>query len=295
MPDLPRVLTAMVTPFDDALQVDLARAKDLAARLVEETNGGGVLVAGTTGETPTLTSREKLDLFGAVVSAVGDRAFVLAGTGNYNTAESVELSKAAQDAGVHGVMLTTPYYNKPPQDCLIRHFTECAAAADLPIVLYQVPSRTATRLEPQTTVRLAREVDNIVALKDAGANINETSSVRLGAPDDFLIYSGNDGETLPILAVGGYGVISVASHVAGPAIARMIDAFVAGDNAAALKEHLGMLPIIDVLFTVTNPIPVKAALGLRGIDVGGLRPPLYEADPALKGRIESVLRENGVL
>ncbi|MBD3174013.1 MAG: 4-hydroxy-tetrahydrodipicolinate synthase [Armatimonadia bacterium] len=295
MPDLPRVLTAMVTPFDDALQVDLGRAKELAARLVEETSGGGVLVAGTTGETPTLTGREKLDLFGAVVSAVGDRAFVLAGTGNYNTAESVELSKAAQDAGVHGVMLTTPYYNKPPQDCLIRHFTECAAAVDLPIVLYQVPSRTATRLEPQTTVRLAREVDNIVALKDAGANINETSSVRLGAPDGFLIYSGNDGETLPILAVGGYGVISVASHVAGPAIARMIDAFVAGDNAAALKEHLGLLPIIDVLFTVTNPIPVKAALGLRGMDVGGLRPPLYAADPALKGRIESVLRESGVL
>ncbi len=294
MPALPRVMTAMVTPFDGQLRVDLAKAKDLAARLVEET-GGGIVVAGTTGETPTLTHEEKVGLFDAVVEAVGHRACVLAGTGNYSTAESIALTKAATDQGVHGIMLTTPYYNKPPQDCLVRHFAECAAATTLPVILYQVPSRTATRLEPATTVRLAHQVDNIVGLKDAGGNINETSQVRLGAPKDFVIYSGNDGETLPILAVGGYGVISVASHVAGPAIARMVEAFVSGNHADALREHLGLLPVIDVLFSVTSPIPVKAALKLRGIDAGGLRPPLYEADDALKGRIESVLREHGVL
>lgn len=294
MPALPRVMTAMVTPFDGQLRVDLAKAKDLAARLVEET-GGGIVVAGTTGETPTLTHEEKVGLFDAIVEAVGHRACVFAGTGNYNTAESIALTKAATDQGVHGIMLTTPYYNKPPQDCLVRHFAECAAATTLPVILYQVPSRTATRLEPTTTVRLAHQVDNIVGLKDAGGNINETSQVRLGAPEDFVIYSGNDGETLPILAVGGYGVISVASHVAGPAIARMVEAFVSGNHADALREHLGLLPVIDVLFSVTSPIPVKAALKLRGIDAGGLRPPLYEADDALKGRIESVLREHGVL
>lgn len=294
MSDLPRVMTAMVTPFDECLRVDLARAKELASTLVDET-GGGILVAGTTGETPTLSHSEKLALCAAVVEAVGDRAFVLAGTGNNNTAESIELSKAAADQGVHGIMLTAPYYNKPPQDCLFRHFAECAAATPLPTILYHVPSRTATRIEPATTVKLAREVGNIVGLKDAGSNISETSQVRLGAPPEFLIYSGNDSETLPILAVGGYGVISVASHVAGPAVARMIDAFVSGDHEEALREHLRLLPIIDVLFAVTNPIPVKAALRMRGIDVGGLRPPLYEADSALKGRIGNVLREHGVL
>jgi 4-hydroxy-tetrahydrodipicolinate synthase len=291
---MPVLLTAMVTPFDAELRVDLAKARDLAERLVEE-GSDGLVVCGTTGESPTLTRDEKTALFAAVADAVADRCWVVAGSGTNDTAESLSLTRAAEDAGCGGVMLTAPPYNKPPQDCLVRHFTAIAEFTTLPVVLYHVPSRTVTRIEPSTTIRLANEVPNILALKDAGSNIGDTAAVRRGAPDDFAIYSGNDGETLPILAVGGLGVVSVASHVAGPRIRAMIEAFHAADTRGALEAHLRLLPIFDVMFITTSPIPVKAACQLRGIDVGGLRPPLYEAGDELKGRIARVLREHGIL
>jgi len=294
MRKMPPLMTAMVTPFDGALEVDVGAARELAQRLVEE-GSVGLVVCGTTGEAPTLSTSEKALMFRTVAEVVGSKAYVVAGTGTNNTAESLELTRLAEDAGAHAVMLTTPPYNKPPQDCLVRHFTTLAEATPLPVVLYQVPSRTATRLEPATTVKLAHEVDNIVALKDAGSNIGETSAVRRGAPESFLVYSGNDGETLPILAVGGCGVVSVASHVAAGRILGMIEAYGAGDVAGALRAHLDLMPIFDILFVTTSPIPVKAACELRGIKVGGLRAPLYEASDGLKERIAGVLRECGVI
>jgi len=294
MRKMPSLMTAMVTPFDSRLEVDTGVARELAQRLVEE-GSTGLVVCGTTGEAPTLTTEEKVLMFRAVVDAVGDKAYVVAGTGTNNTTESLELTRLAEHAGAHAVMLTTPPYNKPPQDCLIRHFTTVAEATSLPVILYQVPSRTVTRLEPATTVKLAREVDNIVALKDAGSNIGETSAVRRGAPDSFLVYSGNDGETLPILSVGGCGVVSVASHVVAGRILAMIDAYKGGDVTGALRAHLDLLPVFDILFVTTSPIPVKAACQLRGIEVGGLRAPLYEASDQLKERIARVLRECGVI
>ncbi len=291
---MPELLTAMVTPMDGDLRVDLARTRDLAQRLVEE-GSDGLVVCGTTGESPTLASEEKTSLFRAVKEAVGDHAYVVAGTGDNDTAKSLALTQAAEDAGADAVMFTAPPYNKPPQSCLVRHFTTLAEATTLPAILYHVPARTVTRIEPATTIRLASELPNIVAVKDAGSNISETAAVRRGAPDDFVIYSGNDSETLPILAVGGHGVISVASHVVGPAIRKMVRAFKAGDAAEALRLHLDLLPVFDVLFFTTNPIPVKAACAMRGMEVGDLRPPLYAASPEEKERIADVLREHGVL
>ncbi len=290
----PILLTAMVTPFDPSLRVDLGKTRELAQRLVEE-GSDGLVVCGTTGESPTLTEDEKVALFGAVVEAVGSRAQVIAGTGDNNTARSIELTKRAEDAGVDAVMLTAPAYNKPPQDCLVRHFTTLAAETRLPVMLYHIPGRAVTRLEPATVLRLAREAPSIYAIKDAGSDVNYTSAIRRGAPEGFTIYSGNDSETLPMLALGARGVISVASHVVGPGIRRMVEAFHAGDTAGALAEHLALLPVFDAMFQVTSPIPVKAACNLRGMEVGGLRPPLYEASEELKGRIEDVLREHGVL
>lgn len=290
----PILLTAMVTPFDRDLRVDLGRTRDLARRLVEE-GSDGLVVCGTTGECPTLTDDEKVDLFRAVTEAVGDRVQVVAGTGDNNTAHSIELTRRAEDVGVHAIMLTAPAYNKPPQDCLVRHFATVSAETKLPVILYHIPGRAVTRLEPATVIRLAREAPNITAIKDAGSDVNYTSAIRRGAPKDFTIYSGNDSETLPMLALGAHGVISVASHVVGPAIRRMIEAFHRADTATALEEHLRCLPVFDAMFCVTSPIPVKAACNLRGMEVGGLRAPLYEASEELKERIADVLREHGVL
>jgi 4-hydroxy-tetrahydrodipicolinate synthase len=290
----PLVMTAMVTPFDGNQNVDLGRAKELAIRLVEE-GSDGLVVSGTTGESPTLTDDEKLSLCAAVVEAVGDRATVVAGTGDNNTARSINLTERAEAAGVHAIMLTAPAYNKPPQDCLVRHFATVAEATSLPVIIYHIPARAVTRIEPATVVKLATEVENIYAIKDAGSDMNYTSEVRRAAPKDFVIYSGNDSETLPMLALGARGVISVASHVVGPGIRRMIEAFHRGDTAKALEEHLALLPVFDAMFWVTSPIPVKAACCLRGMDVGGLRPPLYEASEELKERIANVLRRHGVL
>lgn len=290
----PILLTAMVTPFDADLEIDLGLAKALAQRLVEE-GSDGIVVCGTTGESPTLTDDEKVALFGAIVDAVGGKATVIAGAGDNNTARSLTLTARATDAGVDGVMFTAPSYNKPPQDCLVRHFATLAASTPLPAMLYHIPGRAVTRLEPATVLKLARECETVVAIKDAGSDMNYTAAIRRGAPEGFTIYSGNDGETLPMLALGARGVVSVASHVVGPRMRRMIEAFQAGDTRTALSEHLACLPVFDALFQTTSPIPVKAACELRGIAVGGLRPPLYEASPELRERLAATLREAGIL
>lgn len=267
-----RVLTAMVTPFDAKLEVDYTKARQLARYLVD--NGSdGIVVAGTTGESPTLSNEEKIKLFETVVDEVGDRAVVIAGTGNNDTADSVNMTKEAQKAGVHGIMAVTPYYNKPPQEGLYVHFRTIAEATDLPVMLYNIPGRAAANIMPDTVARLA-EIDNIIAIKEAAGSLDQAAEIRRKTPDDFIIYSGEDSLTLPMLSVGCHGVISVVSHVFGVELQQMIKAFLEGDVKTATKLHLELFPVFKAMFVTTNPIPVKAALNMMGHDVGGLRPPM---------------------
>lgn len=270
-----RVLTAMVTPFTPELEVDYDRAAELAKRLVES-GSDGVVVAGTTGESPTLTKQEKLKLFEVVMDAVGKDATVIAGTGGNATASSAELTREAERIGVHGVMAVVPYYNKPPQDGLVAHFTAIAKATSLPVILYNVPGRTGINMTPDTVEKLAK-VENIVAIKEASGSIDQVTDIRRRTPQSFKIYSGDDSMTLPILAVGGEGIISVASHVVGRRLREMVEAYVSGQVAKAAAIHSELFPLFKALFVTANPIPVKLALRLTGFDVGGLRPPLVEA------------------
>lgn len=292
MPPFGRLLTAMVTPLCADLSVDYERAAALATRLVEAGNDG-IVVAGTTGEAPTLTKEEKLRLFETVVAAVGHRARVLAGTGTNSTADTLAFSKQAAETGVHGLLVVTPYYNKPPQEGLYRHFAAVAEAVDLPIMLYNVPSRTACNILPATTARLARDYPNVVAIKECVPE--QTAAVLAEAPPGFAVYSGDDAATLPMLAQGAVGVVSVAGHVVAPQIRAMIDAYTAGEAAGAATWHRRLLPVFKGLFATTNPILVKAALALTGFAAGGLRLPLVAATPAEQEALARVLAEAGVL
>lgn len=289
-----RVLTAMVTPFAEDLSVDYPKARALARRLVQ--NGSdGLVVSGTTGESPTLSHDEKLKLFEAVLDEVGDEAVVFAGTGTNDTRASIEMTRDAERVGVHGAMLVTPYYNKPPQAGLYRHFAKIAESTGLPLLVYNVPGRTSVNLAADTMARLARDFDNIVAVKEASGVLEQVAEIRSKAPDDFIIYSGDDNMTIPIMSVGGDGIVSVASHVAGLAMQEMIAAFVAGDTAHAGALHRRLLPLFKVIFVTTNPIPIKAALALAGFDVGPLRPPLVEATEAERAQIRKVMESLGLI
>ena len=277
MPQLGKVLTAMVTPFDKDLRVDLNRAAELAAYLVEH-GSDGIVVGGTTGEAPTITTQEKIDLCRVVKQTVGDRASVVAGTGNNNTQESIEITRLVAGLGLDAVMLTGPYYNKPSQEGFYQHFKAIAVTTDLPVVLYNVPGRTAKNIEASVILRLAEELDNVIAVKEASGDLEQISVITANAPADFIIYSGEDLLTLPMLAVGCHGVISVASHLAGPQIAEMVRAFEAGDVKRAAKLHQSLLPIYKACFLASgNPACVKRGLQLVGLEVGGLRLPLVEA------------------
>jgi 4-hydroxy-tetrahydrodipicolinate synthase len=289
MADFGRVITAMVTPMDRDLAVDYGKAAALAARLVEA-GSDGLVVCGTTGESPTLTDEEKVRMFRTVKEAVGGRAAVIAGTGTYDTAHSIHLTREAERAGCDGVLLVNPYYNKPSQEGLYRHFKAVAESTRLPVMLYNIQGRTSVNCEPATVARLA-QVPNIVAIKEASGSLDQMSQIRALTPPEFLMYSGDDSLTLPLLAVGGHGVVSVASHLAGREIRQMIDAFAAGEVRRALALHLRLWPLFKVLFVTTNPTPVKAALTLAGFDAGGLRLPLVEATPREREQIAAVLRE----
>ncbi|HLW61671.1 MAG TPA: 4-hydroxy-tetrahydrodipicolinate synthase [bacterium] len=284
-----QVLTAMVTPMDRALAVDYDRAAALAKRLVD-TGSDGLVVCGTTGESPTLTDEEKIRLFATVREAVGTRAKVIAGTGTYNTAHSVHLTREAERVGCDGVLLVNPYYNKPSQEGLYQHFKAVAESTRLSVMLYNIQSRTSVNCEPATIARLA-DVPNIVAVKEASGNLDQMSQIRKLTPPEFHLYSGDDSLTLPLLAVGGTGVVSVASHLAGREIKAMIQAFQTGDVKRALGIHLRLWPLFKVIFITTNPTPVKAAMAMAGFEVGGLRLPLIEATPAERERIGAVLRD----
>ncbi len=293
MVEFGRVLTAMVTPFNEQGEVDYKAAADLARKLVE--NGSdGLVVVGTTGESPTLTDQEKLRMFETVVDAVGGKATVIAGTGSNNTKHSVELTREVEKTGVDGIMAVAPYYNKPPQEGLYRHFRAIAEATSLPVMVYNVPGRTAVNITPATMARLA-EIKNIVALKEAAGNLEQAAELARVLPKNFALYSGDDSMTLPILAVGGVGVVSVASHLAGRKIAQMVESYLQGEVEKAAEINKELLPLFKVLFLTTNPIMVKAALNLLGINVGPTRLPLVPATEAELEKLKTVLAQLGLL
>lgn len=289
MEKLGRLLTAMVTPFNENGKVNEKQAQRLALALLNS-GSDGVVVSGTTGESPTLSKEEKLLLFSLVKSAVGNKGAVVAGTGNYCTAESVELTREAEKAGADAILLVVPYYNKPTQEGLFQHFKAIAESTHLPCIVYNVPSRTVTSLTPETVIRLSK-IDNIVGIKEASGNLEQVAKILDGVNRDFLVFSGNDGDTLPILALGGYGVISVASHLVGKQIKDMIDKLVNGNIAEARKIHLNLLPLINALFIVSNPIPIKYALNHIGFAVGKPRLPLTEPDEKTAASIEAVVKK----
>lgn len=284
------VITAMVTPFTEDGRVDYGVAEKLAVHLLE--NGtDSIVVCGTTGESPTLTWQEEHDLFKVVKSAVGDKGKVIGGTGSNSTTEAVEATQKAAKLGLDGSLQVVPYYNKPPQAGLYQHFRAIAKACpDLPIMLYNVPGRTSCNLAPETVANLA-QIENIVAIKEASGSLDQVNQVRLLAPPDFAIYSGEDNLTLPILAVGGLGVVSVASHLVGQQLQTMIQAFNSGEVAKARDIHYQLLPLFKILFCTTNPIPVKAALALQGWSMGGLRPPLSNLSSDLQSNLDQLLQE----
>ena len=282
-----RLITAMVTPFDEAGQVDYAQARALAMALLDS-GSDGLVISGTTGESPTLSEEEKLRLFREVKLAVGDAGAVIAGTGNYSTAESIHLTREAEQIGVDGVLLVVPYYNKPSQEGLYQHFRAIAESTNLPCILYNVPSRTVTNLGAETTVRLS-QVPNIVGIKEASGNLDQITKIIAEARPGFLVWGGNDGDTLPILAIGGYGIVSVASHLVGAQLRQMIDAFVAGRTGEAAEIHRRLLPLVNALFIVSNPVPVKYALNRVGFHVGKTRLPLVDPDPKTAAAIDAAI------
>jgi 4-hydroxy-tetrahydrodipicolinate synthase len=288
------VITAMATPFHQDGSLDLGRAEELASWLVDH-GSDGLVVAGSTGEGATLSDKEKVDLWRAVVHAVGDRAPVIAGSGTYDTAHSIHLTKEAQAAGCDAVLVVTPYYNRPPQRGLDAHFRAVAAGTDLPNILYNIPSRTATVIEPETLLTLAHEVENIVGVKDATADFATAARVIREAPEGFEVISGNDGDTYPLVCLGAAGVIAVASHLAGERMNEMVRAAKQGDLGTARKLNDEVSPLYKALFIVSNPIPLKAAMEMLGQPVGDPRLPLVPATEGERATIRRAMEDAGVL
>ena len=291
--EIGRLLTAMVTPFDDEGQVDYEQARRLARALLDS-GSDGLVIAATTGEGPTLTNDEKLKLFAAVKEAVNGRAAVIAGTGTNNTAASIELSQETERSNVDGLLLTVPYYNRPTQDGLYRHFEAIARATRLPCILYNIPSRTGVNMTAETTLRLSR-VPNIVGIKEASGDLAQIARIIDDAGDDFRLWSGDDALTLPILALGGYGVIAVVSHLAGVQLHRIIDDYLAGRTADAARGHRRLLPLMQTLMIeASNPAPVKYALNQVGFRVGAPRLPLVEPEGDAAERIMAEVRRSRI-
>lgn len=281
------VVTAMVTPFHQDHSLDLDAARSLAAHLFEH-GSESLVVAGSTGESPTLTHKEKLELFREIVDVAKGAGKVVCGTGTYSTAETVELSREAEGLGADGLLLVTPYYNKPPQRGLLEHFTRVANAVDLPIVAYNIPGRTGTRIEHDTLLRMAA-IPNIVGVKDSTGDFQSISKLISEAPPEFEVYSGDDWATFGYLCLGGVGIVSVASHLVGDRIRQMCDLVFSGDVPAARKIHEELTPLFNALFITSNPIPVKTALELVGIPVGPPRLPLVPATSEERERIRKAL------
>ncbi|MBE0416713.1 MAG: 4-hydroxy-tetrahydrodipicolinate synthase [Coriobacteriia bacterium] len=293
-PRFGRMLTAMVTPFTSDLELDLPRAQALADRLLSS-GTDGLIVCGTTGESPTVFYPQKMELFRAVIGAVGDRAPVIANAGDNCTEDSVEFAQKVAALGVDGIMAVVPYYNKPPQEGLYRHFRAIAEAVDVPVILYNIPGRCVVNMMAETTLRLAHDCENIVAVKEASGDLTQIAQIIDGAPAGFEVLSGDDEMTLPMMGLGGTGVISVVAHVAGRRFKEMISAHVAGDHTRALRIHLELLPLMKALFMTANPIMVKEALRLQGFSVGTVRLPLVPPTSEQTAELEHVMRHVGVL
>jgi len=288
MKTLGRLITAMVTPFDAKGAVDYAQANKLALALLDS-GSDGLVLAGTTGESPTLLRAEELRLFAGIKEVVGDRGAIVAGTGSNSTAEAVEATRQAEEIGVDACLLVVPYYNKPTQEGLYQHFKTIAESTSLRCILYNVPSRTVTNLAAETVIRLS-QIDNIIGVKEASGNMEQITRIISGAKEGFNVWSGNDSDTLPMLALGGYGIISVASHLVGAQIKQMIDSFVGGDAVEAARIHRHLLPLVNSLFIVANPIPLKYALGQVGFNAGKPRLPLCEPDEKTAAIIREALK-----
>lgn len=288
-----KLFTAMITPYDSDLQVNYEKAAEIAQYLVN--NGSdGLIISGTTGESPVLSSGEKINLLAAVRDRVGTKAEVWAGTGSYDTQASIELSRAAEKTGVDGLLVVVPYYNKPSQEGLYQHFKAIAGSVSVPIMLYNIPSRTGVNMLPETVARLA-EIENIVALKESTGIMDQMSQLKNLLPQQFAIYSGDDSQTLPMLSLGAAGVVSIASHVVGREIKRMLEAFAVGEVEKAQQLHNYLYSMFKGLFITTNPVPVKEALNLLGMKVGGLRMPMCAANAGEIAQIKQLLTDYKLL
>lgn len=281
------VLTAMVTPFDQDGNIDYGKTENLINHLIA--NGTDALVvAGTTGESPTLSKEEKLSLLQFVMKTVKKRIPVIAGTGSNNTHASIELTKQAETIGVDGIMLVTPYYNKPSQEGMFQHFKTVAEATTLPVMLYNIPGRSVVGMTAETIIRLS-QIDNIVSVKEASGDLDQMTKIIHGTDPSFTLYSGEDSLTLPTLAIGGDGIISVASHIIGNDMQEMVRSYLRGEPQTAAAIHQSILPIMKSLFMAPSPAPVKEALRLSGVDVGSVRLPLMPLDQEEKRSLEHTL------
>jgi 4-hydroxy-tetrahydrodipicolinate synthase len=291
--DFGRLITAMVTPFNEHLEIDWDQTKRIIDYLIEEQKNDAIVVSGTTGESPTLTDDEKLKLFEFSVKHVNGRCKVIAGTGSNETAHSIHLTKAAEKTGVDGVLLVSPYYNKPSMEGVYQHFKAIAEATTLPIMVYNIPGRTGIQFTVDVTKRLA-QIPNIVASKESHSDFDYLTRIINETPEDFRIYSGDDALTIPMMSIGAYGIVSVASHIVGSSMKEMIYTYLRGDVAGAIKQHAELFPIFHGLFNcphkVPSPAPVKHALKLKGYDVGGLRLPLVAVTEEEARYIEALLK-----
>jgi len=286
--DFGHVLTAMVTPFNEAKEVDYDKTTALIEYLLE--NGTeGLVITGTTGESPTMSTEEKVKLFNHVVRVVDKRVPVIAGTGSNNTSESIALTKEAENSGVDGIMLVVPYYNKPSQQGLYEHFKQIAATVDLPIMLYNIPGRSVVKMDADTIIELSN-IKNIVSVKEASGDLEQAAKIIEKTDDDFSVYSGEDSLTLPMLSIGGHGIVSVASHVIGKEMQEMVKAYVSGNIKKAASIHRTLLPVMDVLFSAPSPTPVKEALEYKGVSVGGVRLPLIPLNDTERKSLHEVLK-----
>jgi 4-hydroxy-tetrahydrodipicolinate synthase len=289
MKDLGRLITAMVTPFNDAGEVDYAQAKKLALACLKS-GSDGIVLSGTTGESPTLTHAEELKLYSEIKAAVGKKGSIIAGTGSNSTAEAIEATKGAEKAGVDACLLVAPYYNKPSQEGMYQHFKAIAASTKLPCILYNVPGRTVVSIASETVVRLS-QIKNIIGIKEASGNVEEIARMISGSKKGFLVWSGNDGDVLPVMSLGGYGIISVASHLVGLQMKEMINDYLTGKTKEAAAIHLSLMPLVKALFVVSNPVPVKYALNQIGFKVGKPRLPLVEPDEKSAAFIKETLKQ----
>lgn len=293
-PRFGRMIPAMVTPFDQNRELDLKQARALARRLVD---GGAdaLIINGTTGESPTVFYPQKMQLFEAVVSEIAGQVPVIANVGDNCTADTVDFARDVQKLGVDGFMLVVPYYNKPPQEGLYQHFKTIAESVDLPCILYNIPGRCVINMTAETTLRLANDVENIVAIKEASGNLDQVAKILDGAPEGFEVYSGDDALTYEMMKLGAAGVISTIGNVAPDRMKEIVDLCAAGDFDTALKAHEALLPLMEELFITSNPIMVKEALNLLGFPVGGVRLPLVDATEEQSAQLAEVMRQVGVL